>query len=307
MSENTLQLAQDSLGGHLSDPQFSQGIEQLVQPSTVFLQLARSIPVTRTDVNLQPQVLTGPTDMDWLGEGERKPLSDLSFSRQSLAVKNVAVIVPWTEELDVESFVGMRSVIQEAIADEGRVRVDADLWNGLPTTDEPNRPTGLLQQSGFLSHTFGSEADLGLDMKAMIRKLRVNNREPTQFAVHSTVLDSLQGIEDNDGRPKYPSTFGPTPSLFGIGLTISNNLPADGPDTDERYTSPIVLARWSDVWVGRQRGSVKLADQATLVKSDSSLIHLYQEDKLALRWVGRVSSPVVRRAESVCVMEDVVA
>ncbi len=306
MSENTLQLASDSLGGYLSDPQFLQGIEQLVQPVTSFLTLARSIPVTRTDVNLQPQVLTGPTDMNWLGEGDRKPVSDLSFSRQSLSVKKIAVITPWTEQLDIESFVSMRSVIQEAIADEGRVRVDAGLWDGLPSTDLPDYPTGLLQQSGFLSHTFGTEADLGLDLKAMIRKMRINNREPTQFALHSTVLDSLQGIETTDGLPKYPSTFGPTPSIWGIGITVTNNIPAT-PNTDEKYISPVVLARWNDIWVGRMRGSVRLGDQATLVKSDSSQIHLFQEDKMALRWVARVSSPVVRRAESVCIMENVEA
>jgi HK97 family phage major capsid protein len=216
-------------------------------------------------------------------------------------VKELAGILKWSDRLDMESFAqpGVREIVRREIVAAASDKVDRALWNNASTDD--SEITGLLSQSGFQTVSFGSQPDLGEDMRYALRLVRAANHEPSAWVAHSTALDELLSIRTTQGELKYPSVNSPTPTLWGKPLVVSNNLPSSvGTDGDTR--SDVVLADWSTVVVATMPVSIRISDVA-YVDGES----LWEHDKSAIRYVTNVSSPLLRRPEAVCVVRDVQA
>lgn len=283
------------------------GLDEEIRPQSVFLSLARRLPapVVQGRFTLPPQISTAPDlSSSWLGEGETKPIADISFSRTSIRMRKIASILYRTEELQADSFIQIPARLRAAIVRAAAQAIDTALWNGTGGTDSD--PLGLLQQSGnFLSATFGTASDLGGDLAEMNRQCRHNNIEPSAFVMRSHVLHALQLIEDGNNRPKYPEARGAAPSFMGVPITVSNNLGSiSGPNTDNQYTSDVVLAAWQNVQCYVAPSSIRVSDVATLDDGGTS-VNLWQQDMVAIRFVQHVSDVRAVYDNAVCVMSSV--
>lgn len=298
----TLATSPDNAGGFLVSPIFRAQVERLLYARPVFLSLATTFPVNRREVHLH-HVLTGPAP-EFICEGDQKPSSDLTFGRDTMNVQEVAGIVTWSDRLNDESFAdpGIRSLVERELVAAASDKIDRYLIANTPDTNEPCAITGLLNQNGFQGVAYGTEADLGEDIRRALRLARVENFEPTAILLHSTALDLLLSIRTNQDELKYPSVANPNPSIWGKSLVVSNNIPTH--NVTDGVVSDVVVADWSKILVATMPISI-LASNVATVGGESNFEH----DRTSLRYVANVSSPMVRTPHlgSVVVISDVIS
>ncbi len=292
----------DSAGGYIVDPLFQKEVQRLVYAKAQFLRLCTVLPVNRRSVHLH-KLATGPS-LSFIGEAEQKPSTSLTFGRDTATVEELAGICVWSDRLEAESFSNpqVRKLVASAVRDAAIDTIDSALFNGVPTSANPNIPTGLLQGSGHQTHTYGTGSDLGEDMRLMLRAVRSQNFEPSAFCVNSVVVDGLLAIRDSNDLIKYPSVNSLTPSIWGKPIVVANSISAGTANSSGLQASDVVLADWKTIVVCTMPISVRISDTA-VVDSTS----MFETDSTALRYVANVSSPVMRRPNAVCVMEDALA
>ena len=183
-------------------------------------------------------------------------------------------------------------------------KIERALLAGDPNTDsEPCGVTGLLtQSSSFQTLAFGTESDLGEDIRRALRLIRAENFDPTAILLHSTAWDGLLAIRTQDDQLKYPSVAAASPSIWGLPLVIGNAVPTSA--VTDGVESSILIADWSKVLIATMPMSILVSNVATV-----GGISNFEADRTSLRWYGNVSSPLIRTPHlgSMCIIENVVA
>jgi HK97 family phage major capsid protein len=282
-----------SAGGVLvPDSLFAREVDRLVFARPCFMRLATVVPVSNRKTRLSK--VTGGPSLGWVGEASVKPVTDIVFDSDDLVIKELAGILTWSDRLEAESISdpGVRSLIQEAIADSAGQQIDESLFDSHVTTLDPYAPTGLLRISGLPTVTTGI-VDLGEDMRAMLRKIRVENYEPSAFVLHSAALDALLAIRASSGLLKYPSASEANPTLWGKPLIVCNNLPFGAATTSTGMKNPttIVLGQWDKAVVGTMPTSISISDVAVV-----NSVSMFERDSTAIRYVANVGLAVRRKA-----------
>jgi len=287
--------------GQVVTPAFIDSLDLEIRPKSLFLQVARVLPARKRtgSFTLPAQIATGPT-VGWLGEGEVKPVSSMTFDRDIVHMKKCAVLVPFSEELEMDSYLSIPETIRAAIVRAAVEEIDSKMWNGSGGTDA--EPFGLLTQSGSFQ-SVSSTGAIDLDMERMVLALRVANHRATGFVMSEATLHKLQVLKDLDGKPRLPETrTAGAPSFMGIPIFASNNLPITA--TTDGQESAVIAADWSMVETYIAPSSFMLTDSATIVDGGDE-IHLFQRDMKAIRFVQHISDVRVRMPDAVCIMSDV--
>jgi HK97 family phage major capsid protein len=241
----------------------------------------------------------------WTAEGAKKSSSGITIDVIELALKKLAVIIPFTDELLEDSSLNLTELISSSVARAMAKKEDAAFFNGTGTPY-----TGLFNDTSVnvynITGTSTSTWDLE-DLQAVI------DATPSEFAANGQWLMNRAAMskirmmrENNDGTGSFlftPASAGNPANVLGYSANIFDiapNLTTSGED------KPILaFGDFKRAAVVTTKGTlaVKLLDQATVYDTDNTTeLNLAQQDMSALRFVQRVGFKVVQ-GDAVTVMK----
>lgn len=233
----------------------------------------------------------------WTDEGEAKQSSQPSFDIVTLALKKLAVIVPFTEEVLEDSGVDLTGLVAQLIREAIDKEVDLQFFMGDGTVW-----TGIFKDTAIPTDEM-TAGDIGSDLRpehviglADGTPLGVNGR----YVMHRTVLSKVRTLRQNaDGTGDY--LYNPLAGDSGWGTL--NGYPVELVEAAPTYASTLTgtnkpIMMFGDFKRGAAYGEkssilFKTLDQATITDVDGeTTINLAEQDMVALRAVQRVGFKV---------------
>lgn len=230
----------------------------------------------------------------WTDEGAKKSSSGITIGVIELALKKLAVIIPFTDELMEDTSLNLTDLISTSVARAMAKKEDAAFFNGTGTPY-----TGLFNDTGV---NVVNTASTTMTTVTTDQLQDVIDATPSEFAANGQFLlnrlymSVYRKMKDTTGRYLFnDATAGSPASLMGYGAIVSDIAPAPG----TAGTSKPILAfgDFKRAAVVTTKGSmaVKFLDQATVYDTDNSTeINLAQQDMSALRFVERVGFKVIQ-------------
>ena len=212
--------------------------------------------------------LTGMTEPSWHGENEQIDEVDPTWDELVLLPSNMASVKSLTRfsnELARQSVIALEAALRDRMVRDVAAKIDVALiaGDGAATAGGDITPTGLLNYTGTQEITAVGAPTLD-DLHDAEGLILAANVDPARVRWFMTSRDFVNIRKLKDGQQRYQVQPDPTEAgayrLLGHGVTIANQIPADGgAGTNE---SSIVLADMSQVAVARDLApSVKILDQ----------------------------------------------
>ena len=249
----------------------SQEIIQKVQEGSAVMQLARQIPLPGRGVTIP--VITGDPEAAWVGETEKKPVSNPSLGTKVMRGYKLAVIEPFSNQFR---------------------RDDAALYDALIS-----RLPRILAQK-FDNTVFGGTQKPGSDFDSFAeitaQSLASNVYDglvaaDTDVALHGGILNGyvispqakgiLLGAKDKNDRPLFINSVaeGAVPMILGARTLQSKGAYISG--------SPAVVGfagDWTQAMYGVVEGvDIQFSSDATLDLGEGQTINLFQQNMFAVR------------------------
>lgn len=280
-------------------PEQAQDYFKITERTSVVQQLARKVPMGPTGIAIPHW--SGAVTASWVGEGDQKPLTKGSFSRQTLNPTKIAVIFAESAEVVRLNPLGYLETMQQKIGEAFALAFDAAAMHG---TNKPAKFTGYLGQTTQQAALSNTSAYTSFNSALSIL---VNGTNPDGRARvwNGTLLDQvteplLNVSLDTVGRPLFvEQPYSGTNGVTGAAAFISQNSVAQRGGSilsrptlisDHVQHNGVVgfVGDFSQVIWGQIGGlSFDVTDQATLDFSDaqdgSQLISLWQHNMVAVR------------------------
>jgi len=274
------------------EPEQAQDYFAEIEKTSIVQRIARKVPMGPTGISIPHW--NGDVQASWVGEGEQKPLTKGSLTKQDLVPTKIATIFAASAEVvraNPANYLGtMRTKVAEAIA----LAFDAAALHGT------NKPTAF---KGYLTETSNevSLADTGLAESGVQGNAYMAINNGLSLLVNTgkkwtgTLLDNvtepiLNTAVDGNGRPLFvESTYDGlvTPMREGRILgrpTVLSDHVATG-TVGSRIVG--VIGDFSQVIWGQVGGlSFDVTDQATLdfgTSEEPNLVSLWQHNLVAVR------------------------
>lgn len=270
----------------MSAPFFAQAARQ-----SVAMRLARQVPVG-INGNKIP-VTSGMTTAAWVGEGERKPATEMSVELKFIEPKKMACIAVVSAETVRANPGGYMQLLQTDIGDAFAFAFDQAVFHGTNTPfddylDETSKAVelgGSSQALGGVYRDFVEALDLVVSDTSAIDGAPRARRKLTGWALDSMAEPTMLGAVDTTGRPLFvdmPSqdtasqiTEGRIlrrPAFIGEGVATPNGTTVVGYGGD-----------WTQVVWGVTSGiSYGVSTQAT-VTINGSLVSLWENNLVAIK------------------------
>lgn len=233
----------------------------------------------------------------WTNEGARKSSSGITIDVIELALKKLAVIIPFTDELMEDTSLNLTELISSSVARAMAKKEDAAFFNGTGTPY-----TGLFNDQDVNEVTIS-----GTDLTAFtLEKLQeVIDETPSEFVEGGQWLMNRKALskirmmrENNDGTGAFlftPASAGNPATVLGYDVIVSDV----APDLTAAAADKPIMAfgNFKRAGVVTVKGSlaVKFLDQATVYDTDNETsINLAQQDMSALRFVQRVGFKIIQ-------------
>lgn len=239
-----------------------------------------------------PRTLTDPSGY-WVGQGDNKPVSSMTFDSVSLPFHKLASIVAITEELARFSSPSAEETIRTALTAALIYRMDRDLLDPSKALTTGVSPASLTNgvtptvASGTTAAAF--RADLG-DMLATYSGLNMSFRGIVLVMTSSQAM-RLSLMRNTLGNKEFPDIGVMGGSLEGIPVITSENLVATGGSPIDGY--PIVAINAPEVLLADDGGvSIDISREASLQMNDSPdspettstvLVSLWQRNYIGIK------------------------
>ena len=262
----------------------SAEIMQKAQEKSAVMQLARKIPLPGKGLTIP--VITGDPEAQWVGETNKKPVSDPGITQKIMQGYTVAVIVPFSNQFKRDAKALYDALVERLPLALGQ-KFDNTVFGGC---DAPG--------SNF--DTFAETTAQSVDDGAVYDALVAAD---TDIAIHGGILNGyalspqakgvLLGAKDTTKRPLFINSAaeGAVPMLLGAKVTYSKaayiaGTSGTGSVAPQGGATPDVLGVAGD-WTQALYGvvedvQVSLSDQATLT-IDGNLVSLFERNMFAVR------------------------
>ena len=229
----------------------------------------------------------------WTDEGAKKSSSGITLGVIELALKKLAVIIPFTDELLEDSALNLTDLISTSVARAMAKKEDAAFFNGTgtPYTGMFNDTNVNIVRSATTNMT-NITTDLLQDViDATPSEYAANG----QFLLNRLYMSVFRKMKDTTGRYLFSDATGGSPAtLMGYGAIVKDIAPVPG---SAGVNKPILaFGDYKTAGTVTSKGglAVKLLDQATVYDTDNTTeINLAQQDMSALRFVERVGFKLV--------------
>ena len=242
--------------------------------------------------------------VQWLDEGESKPISNIEIGKVTQTMKKLAAISVLTEELAEDQGVDLINYLATRIGQAILTAEDDQFFAG---TGAPW--TGLINDGAIPSYPLnagvGQLAMRPEALLALINAVPSGAMAGAKFYMHRQVWAAIcarrsDATAPDDTKGNYLVQFpgqGTPPSIWGYPVVLVEALPSltdlgygEGDDECDPDLPFLLFGNLSKCVVyGDKKGMrVKLLDQATLVDDDQNSINLASSDMLAVRVHKRV-------------------
>lgn len=255
----------------VSEDTYKADFLELLRNQLVFdkLQGYRAVPF---NVKINGQATGGSAS--WVGEGQKKPLTNPTFNDIKIGEHKLAAITVYTQELLRRADPAIDQLVLNDLLAASKELIDKTFLGDQAQTDVT--PAGVLNGVTAVASTGTTGEAYQTDLLALITKFVEANlsTDNTYFLMSETRAMQLALTRDAIGRPFFDgmSFAGAARSLLGIPVVTSQSI-----------GDKIIMVKMSEILVAQDGGvDVAYSDQATL--TDGSTTHnLWQENKFAIR------------------------
>lgn len=242
-----------------------------------------------------PTEASGVT-VEWISEGEAKPVSNISLSQVTQSLEKLAAISVMTEEVIEDSATDLVSYVSRRLGEEISTEEDNQFFSGVGSPW-----TGIINNGSIVPVSMEAGEtldDLSPDhLLDMIYAVPQKYRRGAKFYMSSDCMLKLlqyrsSSVASGDDEGQYlvitPMQAEPT-KFWGYPVVITDALP-DSDSADEADTPFLIFGNLSRCAVyGDKKGlRVKILDQATIENDEGDTFNLAQVDAQAIRVHKRV-------------------
>lgn len=211
----------------------------------------------------------------WVGEGEKKPATNPTFLDIEIKRHKLAGIVVMTEELLRLATPSADKMMLDDLVEASVALIDTTFLDDQPQT--ANRPAGVLNGAPKVVATGITVDTYGADLAALRRQFISNglSLSGAYYIMSETRASDIGELRDALGNPYYRGMDAP------LGEKTLNGLPVIESETS---ADVIALVKPSELYLADD-GEVQIdySDQATIDMGASTLVNLFQENKIAIR------------------------
>jgi len=266
MKEKAMSAGVDPSGGYIVPEDAITAVIERLKANVIAYELgARDLPCTGVPVTI-PKLTTSATGY-WVSENSTITSSDLGFEQINMTPKTVAGRVILSNLLLETSTPTADSIIEEDLASQLGLSLDAGVLNGSGAAGEPQ---GIMQTAGvgtFATSLTTAAAPTVPEMMAALDDLAVANamRGRVGWALHPLALSKIRQITVNGGGASVPITAvstseGFSETLFGYPFRTSTQMTAPTGAVDTRS---MLFGNFDDVMVARWGGLRLLASDTS--------------------------------------------
>ena len=226
-------------------------------------------------------VILGDPEAEWVGETQKKPVSNPEFSTKQMTPYTLSVIVPFSNQFRRD----MGSLYDECIRRLPRAlakKFDKTCFGG---ADAPGSNFDTLASVTAVSINPETYTDVlpssydGL-VQAQLN-IALNDGELNGWALSPQGKAILLRSRDEDGRPLFLNGIATDsiPSIFGAPVKVSKGVYIDGTPKTVGFAGDWTKSRYGVV----EGINIAISDQATLELADGSTINLFQQNMFAVR------------------------
>ena len=249
----------------------SQEIMAKTQEASAIMRLARQISLPGRGVAIN--VITSDPTAAWVGETEKKPVSNPGLQTKIMRAYKLAVIVPFSNEFRRDAAALYDELVRRLPAALGQ-KFDATVFgNGAKPGDDFDNFANVTKQS--------LAADVYQGLVAADTDVALHGGVVTGYAVSPQLRGLLLGATDEQKRPLFINNTaeGAIPRLLGAPTYLSKGAFVQG--------SPSVVGvagDWSQAMYGTVEGVVvDYSSDATLDIGGGQSINLFQQNMFAVR------------------------
>jgi len=231
----------------------------------------------------------------WVGEGKAKPLTKVSYDRQTLGFTKVAAITVITDELARFSSPGAEGLLRDELRDALVERLDIDFVDPAKAEVLNVSPASITNGVVPIVSMAGSTADsIRADIKALLGAFVAGNQSVGEIAIimPNTLALGLSLLRNAMGNPEFPGLGLKGGTAEGLPVITSQyaHTAAAGDMVIVLNTKAIALADDGAVNVEASReASLEMSDTPAMasgpnvVPPATSLVSMWQTNSLALR------------------------
>ncbi|MDN8339836.1 phage major capsid protein [Acinetobacter baumannii] len=248
----------------------------LLRPRTIIGQMTgfRKVPF-----NITVPTKTSSSIVNWVGEGQKKPVTNLSFGRTSLTFAKIAGIVPFTDELGRFSDPNVDEMVLRDLQDTILEFMDDQFLNPAKaeTTDSP---ASVLNGVDKITASGVTADAIRTDLRKLRAKLISANVSLTgvYYVMSETMASFLSDLVDALGNPIFKGMDAPVGEKTLKGLPVVES---------EKAGKWIALVKPSEILLADDGGiDLSVSTEATLEFNDGTndvSVNLWQENMVGVR------------------------
>ena len=217
---------------------------------------------------------TGATSQ-WVGEGEAKPVTNATYNSVTIKRHKVAGISVLTDELSRFNLYGNDQIVLNDLIESNRMLLDLTFIDDQPENDR--RPAGSLN-GATITDVSASDATTIKAALAGLRKQFISDNlslSDAAYIMSETRANEWAELETPLGAPVFPGLQAPKGEKTINGIPVIES---------ESAGTIVELVKASEFYLADE-GQVEVAysKDATITMPDGKLVHLFQENKEAIR------------------------
>ena len=282
-SVKALAAGDTTAGGILVQGDLANEVIELLRPMTSVRRIQpRSVKVARGTKEFPK--LTSSATAAYVGENEDIASSEPAFGSVVMTAKKLACLVPVSNELiSFTDSVDAEREIRDDMIETISQTEDSTLLRSNGTSNKPKGLRYWANASNITATNGTSATNIEDDFKDMLEDLEGNNVKLTRphWIMASRSKNHLINLRDANGNLIYPEIRNTTPTVHGIPVVVSNNVPTNlgggGNETE------IYLADGNEVYLGEVEGiEVAVSTEASYLVN-GSLVSAFSRDQTLLR------------------------
>lgn len=283
--------------GTTTDPTWAAPLVEYNNMSGEFVELLRpatilgNLNLRRVPFNIRMPAQTGGSSVGWVGEGQAKPVSALSFDSILLGFSKAAGIVVASQELLRFSNPSAEAIIRDDLIKQMAQFLDTQFLDPAVNAIEGVRPASILNGITPIAASGTSAEAFRRDFQALVAQFLANNMSLQDGALimsPNTAL-ALSMIQNPLGQPEFPTININGGTYFGMPVVVSTNIPstAEGSVVVLVKQSEILLADDGQVVIDASSEASLQMDSAPTMNSTtptgSSVVSMFQTNSVAIR------------------------
>jgi len=217
-------------------------------------------------------------------EGGLKSTNKGTFKQTTLTTKEIAVIVPLTEEWEENANLAVNPFLREECEKAIARKLDRIYMGYEDTGTFTEDISGDIPAAHIIA--FGTGTDFIEDASNALGKIEEDGFEDNiAFASHTTLKARIRNMRDDNGRPIFePGNAKEPDTLFGYPIRFSRNMLSTGSPAAHE----LIVGDWQYAFEGIRGGlRYDITDQATITIAGSP-VNLWEHNMKAIKmWVRR--------------------